>query len=146
MWLNRQPAQHGETLKRKTQNYYLIALRAFLKHLQREGVATLAPERIELARVPDRSLDLITSAELERLMEAPLRLFEKEKTDTGRRKLLRDWAILELLFSTGLRVSELTDRHHAGLYACYRQALTRRAQGLSWKKTQPLSHFLKIPS
>lgn len=107
MYLNRLPAPTGGTMKRKTQNYHLIALRAFLKYLQRNDIETLAPERIELAKVPDRSLDLISAQELERLMSAPLSLFEKEKTDTGRLKVLRDKAILELLFSTGLRVSEL---------------------------------------
>lgn len=92
LYLNRQD------LKKNTQNYYLIALRAFLKYLQREGVPTLAPERIELAKVTERSLDLITAAELERLMTAPEGIGVED---------LRDRAILELLFSTGLRVSEL---------------------------------------
>lgn len=88
----------GATLKKKTQNYYLIALRAFLKYLARRGIPALAPERIELAKVGDRSLDLITETELKRLLEAP----------TGNTlQVLRDRAILELLFSTGLRVSEL---------------------------------------
>lgn len=86
------------TLKKKTQNYYLIALRAFLKYLARRGVSALAPERIELAKVGDRSLDLITEAELKRLLVAP---------DGSDVQALRDRAILELLFSTGLRVSEL---------------------------------------
>lgn len=102
MWLNRQPGtksgrQHT-TMKRRTQNYYLIALRAFLKYLRRRGVESLNPERIELAKVPERSLDLISSEELDRLMNAP---------DTSTTQGLRDKAILELLFSTGLRVSEL---------------------------------------
>lgn len=99
LWLNRQPSGDGaETLKKKTQNYYLIALRAFLKYLAREGIESLPPDRIELAKVPERSLDLISTVELERLMRAP------SGTDL---KDLRDRAILELLFSTGLRVSEL---------------------------------------
>ncbi|TAJ13892.1 hypothetical protein EPO56_02780 [Patescibacteria group bacterium] len=98
LWLNRQPGTNLGTMKRKTQNYYLIALRAFLKYLTRRGTLSLPPERIELAKVPERSLDLITSAELDRLMKAP------KGTDS---KDLRDKAILELLFSTGLRVSEL---------------------------------------
>ena len=102
LWLNRQPGtktgrQH-DTLKRKTQNYYLIALRAFLKYLRKRGIESLNPERIELAKVPDRSLDLISPEELNRLMSAP---------DTTTLTGLRDRAILELLFSTGLRVSEL---------------------------------------
>lgn len=102
LWLNRQSAgKHsatGETLSKKTQNYYLIALRAFLKYLARQEIKSLPAERIELAKVSERSLDLITSEELSRLLGSPV------GTDL---KDLRDKAILELLFSTGLRVSEL---------------------------------------
>lgn len=104
LWLNRQPATHNlqlaakETLKKKTQNYYLIALRAFLKYIAARGIRSLSPEKIELAKVPERSLDLISTDELERLLSAP---------DGESLKSLRDKAILELLFSTGLRVSEL---------------------------------------
>ena len=85
-------------MKRKTQNYYLIALRAFLKFLRKRRIKTLEPEQIELAKTPMRDLDLISYKELERLLKAP------EEDDE---KSLRDKAILELLFSTGLRVSEL---------------------------------------
>src|SRR3990170_3584015 len=102
MWLNRQSTgnnrQTGETMKKKTQNYYLIALRAFLKYLAKRGVKALSPEVIELARVGERSIDLITPQELTRLLDTPDR-----ETLVG----LRDKAILETLFSTGLRVSEL---------------------------------------
>ena len=102
LWLNRQAGtkvgRNVETLKRKTQNYYLMALRAFLKYLRKRGIESLNPERIELAKVPERSLDLISPAELTRLIEAP---------DKNTIRGLRDRAILELLFSTGLRVSEL---------------------------------------
>lgn len=102
LWLNRQSTGHtkskNETLTKKTQNYYLIALRAFLKYLARQEVKTLPSERIELAKVGERSLDLITQAELFRLLDSP------KGSDL---KDLRDRAILELLFSTGLRVSEL---------------------------------------
>lgn len=102
LWLNRQSTGNnkatGQTLSRKTQNYYLIALRAFLKYLARQEVSSLPPEKIELAKVPERGLDLITHDELIRLMDAP------KGADI---KSVRDKAILELLFSTGLRVSEL---------------------------------------
>jgi site-specific recombinase XerD len=102
LWLNRQPLKNlgkpDKTLGRKTQNYYLIALRAFLKYLARQEIKTLSPEKIELAKTPERSLDLITNEELKRLMNIPNRNELKD---------LRDRAILELLFSTGLRVSEL---------------------------------------
>ena len=102
LWLNRQPLKNlgkpNETLSRKTQNYYLIAIRAFLKYLARQEVKSMPSERIELAKVPERSLDLITEAELKRLLDA---------AKGGELKNLRNQAILELLFSTGLRVSEL---------------------------------------
>lgn len=102
LWLNRQPGTKAgrgiEPMKRRTQNYYLIALRAFLKYLRKRGIESMSPERIELAKVPERSLDLITSSELDRFLNAP-----DETTPQG----LRDRALLELLFSTGLRVSEL---------------------------------------
>lgn len=102
LWLNRQAGTKvgrvTETLTRRTQNYYLIAVRAFLKYLRKRGIESLNPERIELAKVPERELDLISPQELTRLLEAP-----DSKTESG----LRDRAILELLFSTGLRVSEL---------------------------------------
>jgi len=88
----------SETLKKRTQNYYLIALRAYLKFANKIGIKTMSPERIELAKVGERSLDLITKEDLKKIMESP---------DTSSVKGLRDKAILELLFSTGLRVSEL---------------------------------------
>lgn len=104
LWLNRQPTGHKpqkteqQTLSKKTQNYYLIALRAFLKYLARQEIKTLPAERIELAKTGERTLDLITTLELSRLLSSPSGTELKD---------LRDKAILELLFSTGLRVSEL---------------------------------------
>lgn len=103
IWLNRQETKSEKgkaltTLKKKTQNYYLIALRAFLKYLARQNITSLSPDRIELAKVPERSLDLITIEELESLLKAP---------DTNTLRGLRDKAMFEMLFSTGLRVSEL---------------------------------------
>lgn len=97
LWLNRQEGTSG-SMKRRTQNYYLIAIRAFLKFLRKRGIESVSPERIELAKLPERSLDLITHAELTRLLESAHGTSERA---------LRDSAILEMLFSTGLRVSEL---------------------------------------
>lgn len=104
VFLNRHPAravkkgQAVETLDKKTQNYHLIALRAFLKYIRKRGVQGYDPERIELAKTQQRELDLISEKELQNLMAAP---------DTSTIAGLRDRAILELFFSTGLRVSEL---------------------------------------
>jgi len=107
LWLNRQPGTGRDSMKRRTQNYYLIALRAFLKFLRKRGIESLSPERIELAKVPERHLDLINASELERLMKAPLDAYAAEEDEVKKLPYLRDRAILELLFSTGLRVSEL---------------------------------------
>jgi len=102
LWLNRQSTGNnratGQTLSKKTQNYYLIAIRAFLKYLARQEIKSMSPERIELAKVGERSLDLITHEELVKILNSP---------NGNDLKDLRDKAILELLFSTGLRVSEL---------------------------------------
>ena len=104
LFLNRQSGvkvkgQTSATMKKNTQNYYLIALRVFLKYLMKRGIDSLSPDRIELAKIKERSLDLITTEELDRLLAGP---------DGKDLKGLRDRAILELFFSTGLRVSELT--------------------------------------
>jgi len=121
LWLNRQAAskyqKNSSTIKKRTQNYYLIALRSFLKFLTKRGHKTMPPEQIELAKVADRSLDLISADELNRLLNAPnleRKTIVKKTKETNQKdeasndvKLLRDKAMLELLFSTGLRVSEL---------------------------------------
>lgn len=98
LWLNRQPGTAKDSMKRRTQNYYLIAIRAFLKYMRKRDIVSLSPEKIELAKVPERHLDLISPTELTRLLEATAGTDEKH---------VRDKAILETLFSTGLRVSEL---------------------------------------
>jgi site-specific recombinase XerD len=104
IFLNRHPAREAkmgqaqETLDKKTQNYHLIALRAFFKYIRKKGVPGYDPERIELAKTQQRELDLISEKELMNLLSAP---------DTSTIGGLRDKAILELFFSTGLRVSEL---------------------------------------
>ena len=109
LFLNREEKRNGGNLDRKTQNYYLIALRVFLKYLAKRSIASLPAEKIELAKTPQRDLDLITEEELRRLLDAPLSVAVKPPRGglTATWRALRDKAILELLFSTGLRVSEL---------------------------------------
>ncbi len=100
--LNRTRDAHGKELKKNTQAYYVIALRSFLKFLAKRDIATLAPEKIELPKKADREIEFLDESELIRLLNAP-------KGDGV--AILRDKAIVETLFSTGLRVSELCNLH-----------------------------------
>lgn len=99
-WLNRYKDASGKSLKLVTQNYHIIALRAFLKFLARNDVKSLPAEKIELPKTPPRSVDFLEIYELDRLFEAVPK--------DNKLQHLRDYAILQTLFSTGLRVSELT--------------------------------------
>ena len=104
IWLNRQSTGNnratGDTIKKKTQNYYLIALRTFLKFLAKRNIASLPADYIELAKISERQIDIISQEELKRLLSAP-------NLEKNLERKYRDKAILEMLFSTGLRVSEL---------------------------------------
>lgn len=99
--LNRMTDRRNEPLAKVTQNYHLIALRSFLKYLAKEDVAPIAPEKIELAKLPERHVSFLDGEELDRLFSAP------ESVKQAPLLQQRDRAILETLFSTGLRVSEL---------------------------------------
>lgn len=102
LWLNRyQDPRSGQQLVAKTQNYHLIALRSFLKFLAKRDIASLSPEKIELGRSLMREVEFLDRDDLQRLLRSPGEI-------KGRANVkLRDKAILELLFSTGLRVGEL---------------------------------------
>lgn len=98
LYLSRLPGVNGE-MKSITQGYYVIALRSFLKWCVKNDIPCLAPEKLEVPKNKDHSLKFLDKEQMVRLLNQPLL-----STDNG----LRDKAILELLFSTGLRVSELT--------------------------------------
>lgn len=87
-----------KNIKKITQSYYLIALRNFLKYLIRRDIKTLSPEKIELPKITRKQIEILEYSDLEKLLNAP------QGNDL---KTLRDKAILETLFSTGLRVSEI---------------------------------------
>lgn len=91
--------EKGLTLKRVTQNYYVIALRSCLRFLIKNDYKTLEPSKIDLPKTESRSLKFLERSHIEQLVTAP---------DTSKEEGVRDRSILELLFSTGLRVSELT--------------------------------------
>jgi site-specific recombinase XerD len=108
MWLNRLGTNSSDELSKVTQNYHLIAMRSFLRFCAKRGYPTLPADKIELARTTRPQVTFLTPEELGRLASQP-----KTATLNG----LRDRAIIELLFSSGLRVSELVglDRDHINL-------------------------------
>lgn len=125
LWLNRLGTNTSDELQKSTQNYHLIALRSFLKFCAKRDIPTLGAEKIELARTTRKQVTFLDTDELERLFAGP-----KTETIQG----LRDKAILELLFSSGLRVSELVnlDRDHINLK---RQEFMVRGKG---QKDRPI--------
>jgi site-specific recombinase XerD len=98
LWLNRLGTNTSDELQKTTQNYHLIALRSFLKYCAKRNIPALSADKVELARTVRKQVTFLNLDEITRLFEQP-----DVTTNSG----LRDRAILELLFSSGLRVSEL---------------------------------------
>ncbi len=103
IWLKRRTNQFGRPLKKSTQNYHLIALRSFLKYFSTKGKKILPAKKIELSVLPKRQIKFLDKDDMEKLLESPL------KTNEAKIIQARDKAILELLFSSGLRVSEIVN-------------------------------------
>jgi len=141
LFLNRMTA-NDKNLKIITQNYHLIALRSFLKYLAKRDVKSLAAEKIELPKTPSRTVEFLDIEDVERLLKA---------TDEEDDKLtkLRDKAILEMLFSTGLRISELVSIKKDGLnlkrgeFAVRGKGDKMRLVFLSPKAIESLNLYLK---
>src|SRR5579872_5740749 len=103
VYLANRADEKGKTLKKVTQNYYVIALRSFLRFLIKNDYKTLEPSKIDLPKTESRSLKFLDREQIDRLVTMP---------DTSKEEGVRDRTILELLFSTGLRVSELVKLNH----------------------------------
>lgn len=116
LWLNRLPSSSGDDIKKNTQNYHLIALRSFLKYCAKRDIPCLPPDKIELAKSKRKQVTFLQSQELENLFQAP---------DLSSEQGLRDRAILELLFSSGLRVSELVGLNKADINLKRREFMVR---------------------
>jgi len=125
LWLNRLHDGHGDEISMATQNYHLIALRSFLKFCSKRAVQTLPPEKIELARTKRKQVTFLNRDELEALFAQP---------DVNTKIGLRDRTILELLFSGGLRVSELVSLDTAHV-STKRREFTVRGKG---QKDRPI--------
>lgn len=125
LWLNRLGTNVSDELQKNTQNYHLIALRSFLKYCTKRDIACMSADKVELAKTVRKQVTFLNPEELARLFESP---------DTNTLAGLRDRAILELLFSSGLRVSELVglDKDHINLK---RKEFTVRGKG---QKDRPI--------
>jgi site-specific recombinase XerD len=99
LYLNRRVDEKNKSLKKQTQDYYIIALRGFLKYMAKRDIKTLASEKVELGKSEEREVEFLELDEIKRLISV---ISGSKISD------LRDKSILELLFSTGLRVSELS--------------------------------------
>ena len=108
LWLNRLGTNVSDELQKSTQNYHLIALRSFLKFCAKRDITALPADKVELSRTVRKQVTFLNEEEIERLFAQP---------DLSKLAGLRDRAILELLFSSGLRVSELVglDKDHINL-------------------------------
>lgn len=108
LWLHRLGTNTSDELNKNTLNYHLIALRSFLKFCAKRDITSMSPEKVELARVARKQVTFLEVEELNTLFDQP---------DTSTEQGSRDRAILELLFSSGLRVSELVglNREHINL-------------------------------
>jgi site-specific recombinase XerD len=142
LYLNRLEDEKGaQLLSIKTQNYHIIALRAFLKYLIKNDIPTLAPEKIDLSKIPERTVEYLNREELERLFEAVL--------DTGVRGA-RDRALLETLYSTGLRVSELVSLNRSQVDLDRREFMVRgkgrkpRIVFLSGRAVEAINAYLQM--
>jgi site-specific recombinase XerD len=125
LWLNRLGSDRADELGKLTQNYHLIALRAFLKFCAKRDIPAMSADKIELAKVSRKQVSFLTAEEVDKLIEIP---------DTTSVTGLRDRAIIELLFCSGLRVSELVglDIAHVNLQ---RKEFTVRGKG---QKDRPI--------
>jgi integrase/recombinase XerD len=125
LWLNRLSDAGGQPLSATTQNYHLIALRSFLKFCSKRNISTLSPEKVELAKTRRKQVTFLSTDELEALFAQP---------DVNTKIGLRDRTILELLFSGGLRVSELVSLDTAHV-STKRREFTIRGKG---QKDRPI--------
>ncbi len=140
VYLSRRSDGKGSTLGRKTQGYHVIALRSFLRWLIKNDFKVMSPDKIDLPKIADRQVKFLSGDQVDRLLNAP-----SLSTIQGR----RDKAILEMLFSTGLRVSELVkldrdkvdlDRREFGIVGKGGRA---RVVFLSQRATKWLTEYLR---
>ena len=116
LWLNRYKNLQDDELATITQSYHLIALRGFLGYLSKRDIDSLSPDKIELPKVSRKQVTFLNYDEIERMLDT---------IDTNTESGLRDRAIIELLFSSGLRVSELLNLNRDHINTKRREFMVR---------------------
>jgi len=116
LWLNRHENERGETLAMITQSYHLIALRGFFKYLSKRDIPSLSPDKIELPKTARKQVTFLHYDEVQNLIEG---------INVSEEAGLRDRAIIELFFSSGLRVSELVNLNRDHINTKRREFMVR---------------------
>lgn len=116
LWLNRYKNNNDDELSTLTQSYHLIALRGFLRYLSKRNISSLTPEKIELPKTSRKQVTFLHFDEIERLLE---------QIDIDSEAGMRDRAIIELLFSSGLRISELVNLNRDHINTKRREFMVR---------------------
>ena len=139
--VNRLKTRDGRELKGSTQNHHALALRAFLRYLSFRGIKTLSPEKITLAKTGDREVSFLNQEEYEKLLSIP----KTSDVEGAKNK-----AILELLFSTGLRVSEFTSLNvsdinfESGEIAVLGKGKKLRVVFISERAQEAINNYLRL--
>jgi len=127
VFLARFEDEQGRTLSKRTQSYHIISLRSWLKWLVKNDAPVLHPEKVELPKSESIPMKFVSAEKIQRLLEMP---------DLAKPQGMRDRAILEVLFSTGLRVSELVKLNRDQI------DIDRREFGVIGKGRRPRVVFL----
>lgn len=141
LWLNRYKNSNGDVLSTITQFYHLVALRGFLTYLSKRDIKSLSPEKIELPKVSRKQVTFLYVDEIEQIVS---------QIDTNTEQGLRDRAIIELLFSSGLRVSELINLNREHVNTSKNEFMVRgkgnkdRPVFISESASQHVSNYLSI--
>lgn len=141
LWLNRYIDEQGRPVSTITQNYYLIALRGFLVYLSSRDIASLSPDKVELPKITRKQVTFLTYDEVDRMIDTV------PQDDTVPH--LRDTALLELLFSSGLRVSELIGLNRDHINTKRREFMVRgkgqkdRPIFISQRAANSIEHYLE---
>lgn len=140
-WLSQEAGEDGKGVMLATQNYYFIAIRQFLKYLAKRDVEALSPDKIELAKLPERDIDVLYSEEMDQLLASFNTVLIED---------LRDFALISLLYSTGIRISEAAHINRDDIREAHSEIIVRgkgnkiRVVFLSESAREAIARYISI--